>query len=210
MKIKILLADDNHLFRELLAARIALTEEFEVIAEAGNGEELLEKIRYAKPDILLMEPVLPGMAGTEMVRSISVMHPETRVIALTSRNEKKMLKEMLEAKAMGYILKDCSFDQLLDSIKQVHSGKKYLSADVQSILIDDYLERAANKDGALTSREMEILKLLADGKSIKEISETLFISIKTTGTHKQHIFDKLQFENMAQLIKYTMNNGIIS
>lgn len=210
MKIKVLLADDNQLFRELLAARFAQNTEIEIVAEVDSSHELLEKVRHTKPDIVLMEVQLSRVSGAEMALAIYNEQPETKVIALTSNNEKNYIKYMLEAKAWGYLLKNCSFDQLQESIKQVHSGKKQLNSDIQGILIDDYLDQFTKKTDFLTSREMEILKMLADGKSIREISDILFISIKTTGTHKQKIFDKLQFENLAQLIRYSMKNGIIS
>jgi len=117
---------------------------------------------------------------------------------------------MLEAQSWGYLMKNITFEQLIESLRQIHTGKKRLSPDVQGVLIDDYLDRGGKNTDQLTKREAEILKLLAEGKSIKEISETYFISIKTAGTHKQNIFGKLGFDNTAQLVRYALKNGIVS
>lgn len=210
MKINILLADDNQLFREIMAERFKETDDIEVIAEAEDGQEIFEKVRIFNPEIILMDIGIPCMKGIETTKSLYREFPDIKVIALTTRKEKSYIKGMLEANAWGYLLKSSSYEQLVDSIRQIHSGRKCLSTSVEKIIIDDYLGRNSKGSESLTNRESEILKSLAEGKSIREISEKLFISIKTVGTHKQNIFDKLQFENMAQLIKYALKNGIVS
>lgn len=210
MTIKVLIADDNRLFREILAIRFRDTTEIEIIAQAEDGMEVLEKVRFSKPDVVLMDIRMPRMNGIDTTIALHKDFPEIRVIALTTFNENIYIKAMLEANAWGYLLKDSTFEQLVEAIKQVYAGKKYFSTDVEGIIIEDYLGRTPREKVKLTKRESEILKLLAEGKSIREISELLFVSIKTVGTHKQNIFDKLDFDNMAQLIKYALNNGIVS
>lgn len=125
-------------------------------------------------------------------------------------DEKTYIKGMFEAGAWGYLLKNCAYDQLVDAIIQVYNGEKYLDTHATKVIIQDYLKNDSWGMTKLTERESEVMKLLAEGRSIREISETLFISIKTVGSHKQNIFDKLEFENMAQLIKFALKNGIVS
>jgi len=210
MKIKVLLADDNQLFRELLAARFAQTSEIEVVAETADCSDILEIIKQTKPDVVLLEIDINHLKGALTTMNIWKNFPTVKVIALTSHLEKSFIKDMLEAKVWGYILKNCTFDQLLGSIIQVYAGKKQLSTEIQSIIIEEYLDKNNGNSTLLTKREKEILRLLAEGKSIREISKTLFISIKTAGTHKQNIFNKMHFEHMAQLIKYAIKKGIVS
>lgn len=211
MKIKILLADENQLFRELMAERFSRTTDMEVVAEVGESLEIMDKVGLIHTDIVLTEVVSPHLNGIEVTKSLQKQFPSVKVVALTTLFEKNFIKSMLEADAWGYLMKNNSFEQISDSLRQIHSGKKYISPDVQSVLIDDYLDRNGTKNVTpLTKRESEILELLAEGKSIREISETYFISIKTVGTHKQNIFQKMGFDNLAQLVRYALINGIVS
>ena len=213
MPIKVLIADDNQLFREILARRFTDATDIEIVAQAEDGLEVLEKVRLSKPDIVLMDIGMPRLNGMDTTMALRKKFPDIKTIALTIHDEKAYIKGMLEAGAWGYLLKNCKYDQLVDAIMQVYNGKKYLSTDVAEIIIQDYLEHdswGTMKLTKLTERESEVLKLLAEGRSIREISEALFISIKTVGSHKRNIFDKLEFENMAQLIKFALKNGIVS
>lgn len=211
MKIRILLADNNQLFRELLAERFSQTTDMEVVAEAEISEEVLDKAGLVQPDVILMEVISPQLNGVELTKAIYKFNPNIKVIALTSLLEKQIIKDMFEAKAWGYLMKKCTFEQLADSIRQISTGNKQVSPDVQSILIESYLDRNGLSGIAiLTKRELDVLKLLAEGKSIKEISQTFFISIKTVGTHKQNIFEKMGFENLSQLIRFALIHGIVS
>jgi len=211
MKIKILLADENQLFRELMTERFSRTTDMEVVAEAGESLEILDKVSLIQTDIVLTEVVSPHLNGIEVTKSLQKQLPSVKVVALTTLSEKNIIKSMLEANAWGYLMKNNSFEQISDGLRQIHSGKKHISPYVQSVLIEDYLDRNSTKNLApLTKRELEILELLAEGKSIKEISETYFISIKTAGTHKQNIFEKMGFDNLAQLVRYALINGIVS
>lgn len=210
MIIKILIADDNRLFRDILAIRFREISDIEVVAKAADGLEVLEKVGSVQPDIVLMDIRMPGMNGIETTQVLSKDHPEIKVIALTTFNETVYIKGMIEAKARGYILKDSTFEQLVEAIRQVYAGKKFFSPDIEGIILEDYLMRNTEKPKKLTERESKVLKLLAEGRSTKEISKELFISIKTVGTHKQNIYGKLCIDNMAQLMNFAIKNGVVS
>ena len=210
MSIKVLIADDHQLFREGLTNLLADAADIEVIAQAENGQEVLEKVRFSKPDIVLMDIGMPLLNGIDTTIALRKEFPDIKTIALSMHDEKTYIKGMFEAGAWGYLLKNCAYDQLVDAIIQVYNGEKYLDTHATRVIIQDYLKNDSWGMTKLTERESEVMKLLAEGRSIREISETLFISIKTVGSHKQNIFDKLEFENMAQLIKFALKNGIVS
>lgn len=210
MKIKILHADDNALFRELLREGFEKTADLEVVAEANSLYDIYDKVNLIKVDIVLTDVFTPGLNGILTTKELQVKNPQVKVVALTNYFEKNVVKEIMEAKAWGYLNKNISFENLCSSIRQIHEGRKCISQEIQNALIEDYLDRGIQKKTPLTKREMEILKLLAEGRSIKEISEKYFISIKTAGTHKHNIFEKMGFDNLAQLIKYAIKTGIVS
>ena len=209
MKISVLLADDNKLFMELLAYRFSQTEDIIVIGEEKDQAEVLARVKESRPNIVVMDICLPRMKGIETTQLILMENPNCKIIALTSHSEKIHIKGALTAGVHGYYLKNCTFENLLNGIRQINDGKKAVGIDVESIIIDEYLGRNTNVSASLTKRETQILGLLAEGKSVREISETLFISIKTVGTHKQNIFDKMGFENLAQLVKYAIKQGLV-
>lgn len=211
MKIRILLADDNQLFRELLAERFLKTTDMEVVAEAEDSEDVMQKVVLLQPDIVLLEVASPCYNGVELSKMISKTNPLTKVVALTSTLEKQLVKDLFEASVWGYLLKKCTFEQLTISISHISIGSKQVSEDVQSLLIESYLDKVTMGGMAvLTKRELDVMVLLAEGKSIKEIAETFFISIKTVGSHKKNIFEKMGFENISQLIRFALSHGIVS
>jgi DNA-binding NarL/FixJ family response regulator len=209
MKISVLLADDNKLFRELLAHRINETDDIIAIGEAEDQVEILSKVKESRPNFVIMDICLPRLKGIETTQMILMEHPSCKIIALTSHSEKIHIKGALTAGVHGYYLKNCTFEHLLNGIRQINEGKKAVGIDVESLIIEEYLGRNTSVSASLTKRETQILGLLAEGKSVREISETLFISIKTVGTHKQNIFDKMGFENLAQLVKYAIKQGLV-
>ncbi len=213
MSIKVLIADDNQLFREILAKLLKHASDIEIIAQAVDGLEVLDKVRQNQPDIVLMDIAMPNLNGIDTTVALIKQFPDIKIIALTAYDDKANIKGMLSAGASGYLLKSCKYDQLVDAIIQVNNGKKYISADVAEIIIQDYLGQDSpekTRHPKLTERESEVLTLLAEGKTVREISEMLFISVKTVGSHKENIFEKLEFENMTQLIKFALKNGIVS
>lgn len=212
MAIKIIIADDHKLFREGLVNLLSDAGDIEIVGEAENGKMALEQIEKLHPNVVLMDVSMPVMSGVEATRNILKNHPEVKVIALTMHSDQHYVKAMLEAGAMGYLFKNCTYDQLIDAINSVHSGKKYLSDDITEVLIQEYLNKNESKaeTTGLTARELEVLILFAEGKSTKEIADEIFVSIKTVGTHRQHILEKLKLNNTADMVKYAIRNGLVS
>ncbi|MBS4057613.1 MAG: response regulator transcription factor [Bacteroidales bacterium] len=214
MKIKLLIADDHQLFREGLVNLLADTPDIEIVGQAPNGQEALVMAAKLMPDIVIMDIGMPILNGIEATGQLRKSHPQIRVIALSMHSEKSYVKEMLEAGASGYLFKNCTYHQLIEGIQAVYAGKKYLSDTITEVLIHDYLDKSEDSrptetESLLTGRETEVLKLFAMGKSTKEIADQLFVSIKTVGTHKQHIMDKLEFKSTTDLVKYAIRNKLI-
>lgn len=213
MIIRILIADDHQLFREGIMNLLSASPQIEIVAQAENGQEAIEKAKKLKPDIVIMDLSMPVMSGVDATRVLHKELPETRVLALSMHADKHYIKEALEAGAYSYLSKNCTYDQLIEAINSVYQGKKYLSNKITEVLIRDYLsteEEVRDNNQKLSERESEILKLLADGKQTREISDILFISVKTVGTHKQHILEKLNLKSTVDIVKYAIKKGIVS
>lgn len=212
MATTVLIADDHQLFREGLVNLISSAPDVEVVAEAKDGREATEKAKKLKPDVVLIDIGMPEMNGIEATRIIKKDNRQVKVIAVSMHSDRQFVKGALEAGADGYLLKNCTYRQLIDAIQSVISGKKYLSDDITEMVIQGYLdpeETAPENQADLSERELEVLKLYAEGKSTREISEKLFISVKTVGTHKQHIFEKLGLKSNADMVKYAIKEGLI-
>lgn len=213
MAIRIIIADDHQLFREGLANLLADTNDIEILAQAENGRDAFNKARELNPDVIIMDIGMPVMDGVEATRQLIKELPKAKVVALSMHAEKQYIKGMFEAGASGYLFKNCAYDELIRAIRTVHNGKKYLSERITEIMISDYLGKEEDlpvTDSELTERESEILKLIAEGVSTSDISDRLFVSIKTIGTHKQHILEKLNLKTTTDLVKYAIKKGIIS
>ncbi len=212
MTIKVLIADDHQLFREGLVNLLSSAPDIEVIAEAEDGRDATEKTKKLKPDVVLIDIGMPHMNGIEATRVMKKDLPDLKIIAVSMHSDRQFVKGILEAGADGYLLKNCTYKQLIDAIQSVNSGKKYLSDDITEMIIKGYLDPSDTETESyteLSEREMEILKLYAEGKSTREISEKLFISVKTVGTHKQHILEKLGLKTNADIVKYAIKEGLI-
>ena len=213
MSIKILIADDHQLFREGLVNLLSDSSKIEIVAQAENGKDAIAKAKKFNPDIILMDIGMPLMNGVEATGLLQKQCPDIKVIALSMYADKHYVKGMLEAGACGYLFKNCDYDQLIKAIYTVYAGKKYLSDKITETIIQDYLGKKGNipnDDSKLTERESEIFKLIAEGKKTREISEILSVSVKTVGSHKQHILEKLNLKTITDLIKYALKKGIIS
>lgn len=212
MNIKVLIADDHQLFREGLANLLSSAPDIEVIDQAKDGKEAVSKAIQLKPDIVLIDIGMPHMNGIEATRLLKEKNATLKIIAVSMHSDKQYVKGILEAGADGYLLKNCTYQQLTDAIYSVMSGKKILSEDITELVIKGYLDPIKPEIqglSELSEREMEILKLIAEGKSTREISEKLFISVKTVGTHKQHILSKLDLKTNTDIIKFALKNGLI-
>lgn len=213
MSIKILIADDHQLVREGLATLLSDDPDIEVIGQAKDGKEAVEYTKKLKPDILLVDIGMPLVNGIEATGILKREIPELKVIGLTMHAEKTYIKGMLEAGADGYLFKSCAYDELILAINTVCVGNKYLSNEITDVIINEYIGKQNDVeavDPILSERELEVLKLIAEGKSSNEIAEELFVSVKTVGTHRQHIYEKLNFNSTVDLVKYAIKKGIIS
>jgi DNA-binding NarL/FixJ family response regulator len=212
MPIKIIFADDNRLIRELLVNHLIGIDDIKVIAEVENGKDAVAKAREMAPDIIVMDIDMPVLDGIEATTAISKEFPDIKVIALSMHSKKQFIKKMLEAGAVGYLNKNCDSKELIKAIYSVQSGNKYLSEEITDIVIQDYLgkeEHTPVVESGLTERELEILKLIADGVPASVIAERLFLSVKTINTHRQNILEKLDLKSTADLVKYALKKGII-
>jgi two-component system, NarL family, response regulator NreC len=212
MVIKVLIADDHQLFREGLVNLLSSAPDFQVIGQARDGKEAIEKAVQLKPDVLLIDIGMPQKNGIEATKDLKKLMPELKIIAVSMHSDRQYVKGILEAGADGYLLKNCTYRQLTDAIQSVFSGKKILSDDITDLVIKGYLEPTDNADDGfsdLSEREVEIMQLIAEGVSTREIGEKLFISVKTVGTHKQHILEKLNLKSNTDIIKFALKRGMI-
>lgn len=212
MEIKLLIADDHRLFRESLS-NLFTNKSLKVIGMASNGSEAIELAREKLPDVILMDIGMDGMDGITATRILKKDLPNVKIVGLSMHADKNYIKGMLEAGAHGYLLKSCSYAQLVDAINAVHQGNKYLTDDITRIVVDDiFLQKGTEKkpEDLLTEREKEVLKLYSEGFSTRNISEKLFISIKTVGTHKLHILKKLKLKSVGELIKFGIKKGLVN
>ncbi|MBP6470553.1 MAG: response regulator transcription factor [Chloroflexi bacterium] len=214
-KIKLLLADDHAVVRSGLRMLLEAQPDMEIVAEAENGRETIEKVLTFQPDIVLMDIEMPGMNGIEATRKIKEESPETAVLALTMYEDDQYFFEMLKAGAAGYIPKRAAPDALVNAIRTVKKGEVFLYPSMAAYLVEDYLQRdeAPEEDEAdvvdLTTREREVLVLIAEGLSNGEISEKLVISIKTVDRHRENIMRKLNIHNRIDLVKFALKKGMI-
>lgn len=214
MRIRILVADDHKIMRDGLKALIEKQQGMEVVAEADNGRVTVNLARDQLPDIVIMDIEMPGLNGIEATRQIVSEAPDVRVIALSMHSDKRFVAQMFQAGASAYILKDCAFEELTRAILAVMAGQSYLSPEIARPIVEDYVRHlsAVGSSGfsVLTPREREVLQLLAEGRSTKEIAGLLHVSVKTVDTHRKQIMDKLDVHNMAELIKYAIREGLTS
>jgi DNA-binding NarL/FixJ family response regulator len=213
MKIEVLIVDDHQLFREGVVTLLSSAENIEVIAQAEDGLDAIEKVKQFKPDVVLLDIAMPRMNGIEATKKLKALTPEIKIIILSMHLEKEYVKGVLEAGADGYLVKNCTYLQLTDAIQSVYNGKKYLSQDVTDQVISGYLSPSASEESdfdKLSEREKEIFLRFAEGKAAREIGDILFISVKTVNTHKQNILEKLKLKTSADLIKYALKNGLIN
>ncbi len=213
-KIKCLLVDDHTLFRQGVRRLLESESDFEVVGEAADGGEAVEKARELRPDIVLMDIGMPGLSSFESARQIKKNRLETKILFLTMYEDEDYLVQCLEVGASGYVLKDTPAPQLLTAVKDVYKGGKYLSSQVLGKLVEDFRSRVRDtrmrpRISTLTPREREILKLLAEGNSVKEIAVLLGLSVKTVEAHKFNLMRKLDIHNKAQLVQYAIQKKII-
>jgi len=213
-KVKILLADDHRILRLGLRELLGKKTGFEVIAEAENGRDAIKLSRKFLPDVVLMDITMPDLNGVDATQQIMTECPGTKVIILSVHSEQRFVAEVIKAGASGYILKDCNFDEIIQAIDTVTSGSIYLCSRIATVLRDDYLKHLVSGEpesaSVLSSREREVLQLIAEGKSTKEIAFSFNLSVKTIEAHRQRIMEKLNIHNIADLTKYAIREGLTS
>ncbi len=214
MTINILLADDHHITREGLASLIENQEGMAVAGQADNGRKAVELALSLIPDLVIMDINMPELNGIEATRQILSRQPQIRILVLSMYTERRYVTGMLEAGALGYVLKNCMFSELIDAVKTLMQGRRYLSQSISDMLMDDFIQGRKFREGSettsLTSREREILQMIAEGFSSIQIAGRLHISERTVSTHRRKIMDKLNVHNIAGLTKVAIREGMVS
>lgn len=214
MDIRIIIADDHKIVVDGLRTLLANQPGVQVVAQASNGRITVDLAKKLIPDIIIMDINMPDLNGIEATRQILAILPQTRIIALSMYSDTRMVGEMLKAGASGYLLKDCAFEELTKAVEMVMTSQTYLSPGITDIVIGDYVRHLTNTPSTvfsiLTDREREVLQLLAEGKTTKQIATDLRISVKTVETHRQQIMERLNIHSVAELTKYAIREGITS
>lgn len=214
MNIKIMIADDHKIVVDGLRTLLANQPGLQVVAQASNGRATVDLAKKLLPEVIVMDINMPDLNGIEATRQILSILPQTRIVALSMYSDTRMVGEMLKAGAVGYLLKDCAFEELTRAIEMVMSNQLYLCQEITDIVIGDYVRHLSTAQSTvfsiLTDREREVLQLLAEGKTTKQIASILHVSVKTVETHRQQIMERLNIHSVAELTKYAIREGITS
>jgi len=208
MPIRIVLADDHVLVRQGLKSLLE-REGFQVVAEASDGQEALRHVESLRPDIAVMDISMPMLNGLNAAREMSCSSPKTKTILLTQHDESQYIRDALEAGVKGYVLKSQVASDLLLAIRQVSLGRVYLSPGVSSAVMEAYQSKSEKSKNSLTLRERQVLQLIAEGKSTKDVASLLGISVKTAESHRTRLMQKLDIHETASLVLYAVRNGIV-
>ena len=213
-RIRVFLVDDHALFRDGLRALLAGCEDMEVVGEAGDGQEAVARVPGARPDVVLMDIAMPGLGGLEATLALRRLYPPARILVLTQYESREYVTRFLKAGAAGYVLKKAAGPELIAAIRAVAAGQAVLHPSVTAEVIEGYLKGSRPGPGeaayeSLTERERQVLKLIAEGQTSKEIAGALDISVKTVVTHRTNLMQKLGLHNRAELVKYAVRLGLI-
>jgi len=215
-KISLALVDDHHLVRDGIKSLIEGVEHIDVVIEASNSDELLAKLEEVEPQIAIVDISLPGLSGIEITKTLGSRYPNIKVIILSMHTTQEFIFNAIKAGAKGYLPKNITQIELVDAIDGVNAGNEYFSKEISEIILKNYLKQIKNPDRVdeyqeqkLTSRESEILKLVAEGYSNQLIADKLYISVRTVESHKNHIMQKLELSSTVELVKYALKNKII-
>jgi len=208
-RIRILLADDHAVVRRGFQMILAEQPDMEIAGEAGNGREAVELAAKLKPDVVVMDVAMPELNGIEATRRMAESAPHARVLALSMHKDSVYVREILRAGARGYLLKDSVAADLVSAVRAVASGEGYLSPAVSDAVLDDYRRHVTNPIDLLTSREREVLQMLAEGKTNKEIAGILNLSVYTVDAHRGRIMEKLNLHSINELVRFAVRNGLV-
>jgi DNA-binding NarL/FixJ family response regulator len=215
MAITVLIADDHKIVREGLIALLSQHPQMTVVGEAENGRQTVQLAASLQPQVVIIDIGMPELNGIEATRQIIAAVPGIKVIALSMHSDKRFVKGMLKAGAAGYLLKYCASEELVTAIHQVMANRVYLSQDITGIVVEDYVQKLGGESDAsafqtLTPREREVLQLLAEGHSTRQIADSLHVSVKTIEVHRKQLMDKLGLASLAELVKYAIREGLTS
>ncbi len=208
--IRILLADDHAVVRRGFRMILDSQPGMEVVAEARNGREAIELAQSVQPDVVVMDVSMPEINGIEGTRQITELCPRIRVLALSMHRDSVYVREILRAGARGYLVKDADDDALIGAVRAVARGEGYLSPSVADAVLDDYRKHVSNPIDLLTSREREVLQLIAEGKTNKEIATILTLSVYTVESHRGRIMEKLNLHSGADVVRFAIRSGLIT
>jgi two-component system response regulator NreC len=211
-KIRVLLADDHAVLRAGLKALLNAEPDLEVVGEAADGEEVVQRASHLRPDVIVMDIQMPRMSGLEATRTLKARNVASKVLILTMHAESQYLLPLLEAGGSGYVLKSGADTELIEAIRTVHRGEVFLYPAAAKLLVEGYLERSAKDEDpfdGLTEREREVLKFVAEGYSGTEIAERLVISPKTVDTYRERIMQKLGLRHRWELVRYALRKGML-
>ena len=215
MNLKILIAEDHLIVREGLHVLINQQADMEIVGEAENGKAAIELARKLKPDVIIMDVSMPGMNGIEATRQIKTEMPDIKVIALSAYDNREYVMGMVKAGVSGYLLKDCAFEELISAIRTVLQNKSYLSPDAARVVLETQSEIQSSPgniahNATLSEPDLELIKLVAEGKTAREIAEKNNLSVKTIEGRRRRIMKKLHINNTAELVKYAILERVVS
>ncbi len=212
-KIRVLIADDHAILREGVRALLSATEDIEVVGEAPDGRKAVELCGTLAPDVVLMDIAMPGLGGIEATRELKKLGARARVLIMSQYEDREYVRRLLKAGVSGYVLKKSAGAELANSIRAVHRGGLVLDPEVARAAMEASAPggpaAAADPYESLTDREKQVLKLVAEGRSNKEVAELLGISVKTAMSHREHVMEKLQLHNRTELVRYALRVGVI-
>ena len=208
-KTRILLADDHSVVRSGFRMILDAQADLEVVGEVANGREAVEQATALQPDVVIMDVTMPELNGIEATRRIAAAMPKTRVLALSMHKDSVYVREILRAGACGYLLKDSGEGDLVSAVRAVARGEGYLSSGVSDAVLTDYRKHVTDPIDLLSSREREVLQMIAEGKTNKEIAVTLNLSVYTVEAHRGRIMEKLNLHSTGELVRFAVRNGLI-
>jgi DNA-binding NarL/FixJ family response regulator len=208
-KIHILLVDDHAVVRQGFKMILAAQPDMEIVGEAGNGREALDLAGQLQPDVIVMDVAMPELNGIEATRRVADVSPRSRVLALSMHKDSVYVREILRAGARGYLLKDSISSDLLAAVRAIARGEGYLSPGVSDAVLNDYRQHVTDPIDLLTSREREVLQMIAEGKTNKEIATVLSLSVYTVDAHRGHIMEKLNVHSVTDLVRFAVRAGLV-
>jgi DNA-binding NarL/FixJ family response regulator len=214
MKTRILLVDDHKILRDGICSLVKGYDDMEVVGEAADGRTAIRLVQELSPDVVIMDISMPDLNGIDATRKIITDYPNVKIIALSMHYDKQFVSEIFKAGASGYLIKDSAFDELEHAVRIVMDGKTYINPQIASLVVESLVNQTTPTNrkafSLLTEREREVLQLISEGKSTKQIATDLHVSAKTVESHRRQVMGKLNIRNVAELTKYAIREGLTS